>query len=87
MKLNLRTNITFVENIGQTKSISMILQNCTRPRISIDDETIRLLERLSLVDFSNVEGKLNYYCRVREQYSEVFTWYDTSYMTYLYSSL
>ena len=54
---------------NQTKLISKILQNCTRPRISIDDETIRLLERLSLVDFCNVEGKLNLYCRVGEKYN------------------
>ena len=64
------------------------MQNCTRPRISIDDETIRLLERLSLVDFSNAEGKLNLYCRVNMNQDDIkiVTWYDSSYMRYLYSS-
>ena len=35
-----------------------IFKNCERPRISVDDKTIQLLERLSLVDFANVEGNL-----------------------------
>ena len=31
-------------------------QDCKRSRVSIDDENIRLLERISLVDFANKEG-------------------------------
>ena len=38
--------------------ILCIFKNCERPRISVDDKTIQLLERLSLVDFANVEGNL-----------------------------
>ena len=60
--------MTWQHHSNPTEFISIIFQNCTRPPISIDDETIRLLERISLVDFCNVEGKLNLYCRVGEQY-------------------
>lgn len=39
-----------------TKRVSTPDKTCKRPRILIDDETIRLLERLSLVDFANIQG-------------------------------
>lgn len=55
-------SLTKLENVRALNSniptvrIATPDKDCKRPRVSIDDENIRLLERISLVDFANKEG-------------------------------